>query len=126
MIIKKCLLGLTLALSTSSFAFAGPAAALVVEKVVEKAGNTAVAITNSVTGGVTSHKGKVTTKGKVVGGITQTASGENAETLLNVGGAKKTTAEGDINAEGTVVGGVTQTASGKNSKVSTLVGGTGE
>ena len=120
-IARSVLLGFVCVAQT---ALAGPL--VDVNKIAEVAGDTAVSITNSVTGGVTSKEGKVTAKGKVTGNATNMATGEGSKATVNVGSNKGVTAKGDISAEGTVTGNLTNSASGKNSEAQMSIGGNGQ
>lgn len=123
---KSKMLGVLLvAAFSSNVAVAGPAGLTVVEKIVSTAGNTAVAMTNSVTGGVTSHGGKVTAIGKVGGDVKNIATGEGATAITRVGSNKGVTAKSDIHAEGAVGGNLTNVASGKNATAETSIGANG-
>jgi hypothetical protein len=114
-------------LSVSQVAVAGPAVLTeaLAQKVIEKTGDTATAMTNSITGGVTSQEGKIKAKGVVSGSVTNKADGEGAESRVNIGGNTRTTAKGDIESDGFVGRDVVTTANGANATATTLVGGNG-
>lgn len=130
---KKILLTLAVfALFTSRVAIAGPAGLVgeavgaALGEVIKKASEPAVAITNSITGGVTSHDGGVEAKGRVSGEVSNTADGDDSTAKLNVGSNTKTTAKKDIKADGFVGGKITNRANGKGATATTLIGGNGQ
>jgi len=103
----------------------GPVVAAAVVKLAETAGDTAVAVTNSITGGVTSQTGKVQAKGRVDGKLTNTAEGKDAVAKVNIGGNIGTTAKKDVISDGHVKGDVINTATGANAVATANVGGNG-
>lgn len=129
---KKILLTLAVfALFTAQVAVAGPAALIeavggALGEVVKKVGEPAVAITNSITGGVTSHEGDVEAKGSVTGKVDNIADGENATATLNVGSNTRVTAKKNIKADGFVGGDITNRAGSKGATATTLIGGNGQ
>jgi hypothetical protein len=113
----------TFFLTVVSVSLAGPLE--VTEKIVEKASDTALGITNSVTGGVTSQGGKVTASGTVKGNVTNAAIGADAKARTSVGSNRGTTAKGDISATGVVQGNLTNVSVGKGTDATTTIGSNG-